>query len=278
MNVLLLFLCITLQIVFISGVLWCGAFPGWIIFVTDFKINLFVLSDCRLLNFAYGFTRHYSSAILVIMCVEKFFALYFPLLAKRVCTVKTAMVVTLVTTCVYIAYDFQCFFVFKKDPESFGCQVVSQSYEAVFYRLDSILYSFGPFTIMIITNAAIIYKLMSLKIKETKGGSNPAGQAISKSATKGTAMLIIDSVMFVVLTGPMAIASILDNLNVPWVQVPSYNMQYMNHCINGVLYCIVGSKFRRELFKILPCCKRSRVENQPLTETANSVTAAASPI
>ena len=211
------------------------------------------------------------------MCVEKLFALYFPLLAKRLCTVKTAKMVTLVTTCVYISYDFQCFFNFE-DLGYFGCEIPNKSYDLFFSRFGSILYSFGPFTIMIFTNAAIIYKLMSVKIKVAKGVANPAGQAISKSATKGTAMLIVVSIMFVVLTGPMAIAMTLNNLDLPWIQVPSYIMQYVNHCVNGVLYCIVGSKFRRELFKILPCCRRNRVGNQLFSETGNSVTATASPI
>ena len=212
------------------------------------------------------------------MCVEKFFALYFPLLAKRLCDVKTAKMVTSVSLCLYFAYDVQIFFVFET-LGSLDCHIPSQSYQVVFDRLDSILYSFGPFTIMIITNTVIIYKLMSIKKKERKEESNPAGQAISKSATKGTAMLIVVSLMFVVLTVPMAIARYLNSLDTPWVQVPSYIMQHVNHSINGVLYCIVGSKFRRELFKILPCCsRRNRVENQSLTETGNSVTAVASPI
>ena len=70
----------------VSGVLWCGAFPGWITYLTRYKTNIFTLSHCKF-SFAYFFTRHYSSAILTIMCVEKFFALYFPLLTKRLCSV-----------------------------------------------------------------------------------------------------------------------------------------------------------------------------------------------
>ena len=177
-------------------------------------------------------------------------------------------------------YECQCFFVLKvvirgRFP---ACLPAPGLYGFVFNWLDSILYSFGPFTIMIITNAAIIHKLMSIKMKETKGGSNPAGQAISKSATKETAMLIIVSLMFMILTGPMAVALIVKGPNSPRIVVIGFIMQYMNHCINGVLYCIVGSKFRRELYKILPCCTRHRNGDQSLSENGNVVTATASPI
>ena len=265
-----------LFVIFISGLLWCGAFPGWIVYATHFKINVFTQSHCKF-NFAYFFTRHYSSAILTIMCVEKFCALYFPLLTKRLCTVKTTKMIVFITALIYIAYESQCFFVLKVVihgglPE---CWPSPGLHGRVFKLLDTILYSFGPFTIMILTNAAIIYKLMSVKIKEAKGG---AGQAISKSATKGTAMLIVVSLMFIILTGPMAVALTLKEPPSPPIILMSFIMQYLNHCINGVLYCIVGSKFRRELFKILPCCRRNRVADQSFSENGNSLTAVATPI
>ena len=33
-------------------------------------------------------------------------------------------------------------------------------------------------------------------------------------------------------------------------------LQYLNRSINGVLYCIVGTRFRNELFNAL-CCRRN---------------------
>ena len=91
-------------------------------------------------------------------------------------------------------------------------------------------------------------------------------------------MLIVVSLMFIILTGPMAVATIMKGPKSPPIEVIGFIMQYVNHCINGVLYCIVGSKFRRELFKILPCCKRNRVRDQSFSENGNGVTATASPI
>ena len=188
--------------------------------------------------------------------------------------------IVLVTVLLYIVYESQCFFVLKVLTKGgvTVCWPGPGVHGLIFNLLDSVLYSFGPFTIMIITNAAIIYKLMSVKIKEGKEGSNPAGQAISKSATKGTTMLIVVSLMFIILTGPMAVALTLKTPNLPLIEIVAFTMQYLNHCINGVVYSIVGSKFRREFLKILPCCKRNRVGDQSGTETGNSITAGASPI
>ena len=39
---------------------------------------------------------------------------------------------------------------------------------------------------------------------------------------------------------------------------------YLNHCINGVLYCVVGTKFRNELISLL--CGRHKNKRSNLTE------------
>ena len=79
----------------------------------------------------------------------------------------------------------------------------------LFSTIIAILYSFGPFAIMILVDFAIIYKFMMAKLKTRLGGTGSTNQALSKSATKGTAMLLTISFAFILLTGPIAIAHII---------------------------------------------------------------------
>ena len=87
-----------------------------------------------------------------------------------------------------------------------------------------------------------------------QNSTESTSQALNKYATKGTAMVVTVSVTFIVLTSPVTIDQVMGRKLTPY---PLYyvfmtSMQYLNHSINGVLYCIVGTKFREELMKKNP--------------------------
>ena len=135
-------------------------------------------------------------------------------------------------------------------------------------RIDSIIYSFGTFTIMLLVNCTIIAKFMKAKYCEhiIQNSTESTSQTLNKYASKGTAMVVTVSVTFIVLTAPVAIDKVTGRKLTPY---PLYfvfmiSMQYLNHSINGVLYCIVGTKFRKELIKLLKChWEKSGMNNQP---------------
>ena len=200
----------------------------------------------------------FSSSLLVMMSLEKCFAVYFPLKSKSICTVRTAKWATGIVGTILASYNITHFFAnesdFSKYYGHYTCFPnfdikVHQSLDAV----DSTLYSFGPFLIMFITNFAIVFKFMRAKCKTNSTEST--NQALAKSATRGTAMVVTVSVMFLILTALCAVDDALwhvirlsDN---PIYFVFRIVTQYLNHSINGVLYCIVGTRFRKEFLKIL---------------------------
>ena len=127
-------------------------------------------------------------------------------------------------------------------------------YVIYLFMVDSILYSFGPFILMTITNLTIVFKLMRAECK-SRHNTESTDQALAKSATRGTAMVVTVSVTFLLLTAPTAVHSILARWYDLVTLFPLYrpfmnSAQYLNHSINGVLYCIVGSRFRKELFDL----------------------------
>ena len=226
----------------------------------------------------YNFCLHYSSSLLVIMSVEKLFALYFPLRTKSICTVSTAKKLTLASAVVFILYDGQNLIINGLKTREDGVKYcywvnIPDGYPDIFNQIHSILYSFAPFTIMAIVNCMIIFKFMMAKWQNRRGGTESVSQALSKSAVKGTVMLITVSTAFIILTGPIAIGRAMYAHNLPPMMYGIVVLlQYLNHSINAVLYCITGSRFRHELMKVFGCYKQKMRSTSSMATNPTSMT------
>ena len=249
--------------------LWCGTFLSWITYLKG-EVFPFTWSNCKLTYFLFYYCRHCSSTLLVVMSLEKCFVLYFPFKAKTICTVKTAQWVSGIVSLGFIIYDCQLFIITESSLYNgfrYCTQVrVSPSYWATYTEIDSILYSFGPFAIMLITNLAIICKFMQARWRSRTNyhRGEVTSQALNKSASRGTAMLVTISMTFIILTSPIALNSakiITTDSDIEIAVIGS--MQYLNHSINVLLYCVVGQKFRQELLKTIIFCKKSGIDETP---------------
>ena len=195
------------------------------------------------------------------MSTEKCFAVYFPLKSKTICTVKTAKWVTGIVGVFLVAYNSIQFFdkkaVFIERYGRYACLFGFEfSVVLILDVVDSTLYSFLPFISMSITNFAIVFKFMTAKCK--RNSTESTNQALAKVATRGTAMVVTVSVTFLILTTPTAF-NMTQSAKTQLANNPLYRAfmnftQYLNHSINGVLYVIVGTKFRNEFLKLI--CRR----------------------
>ena len=88
-------------------------------------------------------------------------------------------------------------------------------------------------------------------------GMSRTNESVSKSSTRGSVMVVTVSLAFIILTSPRAVDSTIQFYiySNPYGNVFLTSMQYLNHSINGILYCILGGKFREELLKVLLCCR-----------------------
>ena len=200
------------------------------------------------------------------MSLEKCFAVYFPLKSITVCTAKTAKWATGILGVILSGYDGMCFFLRKSEiDKTSGYKIcVSDSnfrnVYFVYFRVDAFLYSFVPFALMFITNVAIVFKFMKAKCQSRLGNfTESTNQALVKSAVRGTAMVVTVSVTFLLLTAPISVYSASPTwtplFEHPLFRAYMYLSEYLNHSINGIVYCIVGSRFRREMFILLFCRK-----------------------
>ena len=258
----------------IAVVLWTGCFCFWVIHLTRRQVDIRIFTDCKLYYFLFYFGRHYSSTLLVLMSLEKCFAVYFPLKSKTVCTVKTAKWVTGIVGVVLAAFNLNIFFskpFFIKWYDSHICLYTFDSnIVSILNTVNSVLYSFGPFVLIFTTNFAIVFKFISAKCKHNSIEST--NQALAKAATRGTAMVVTVSVTFIILTTltalDLALYRVIHLGNYPVYNVIMNFGQYLNHSINGVLYCIVGSKFRNELLKVF--CQKEKSGDTSASHSINN--------
>ena len=185
----------------ITVVLWTGCIGAWFRHLTRRQIDPRIWTDCKLYYYLFYFATDYSSMLLVLMSLEKCFAVYFPLKSKTVCTVKTAKWATGIIGIIMAGYNLVYIFVLKasiiKSSGLYTCVYIGNS-RVIVEAVDSVLYSFGPFTLMFITNFAIVFKFMRAKC--TRNSTESTNQALVKSATRGTAMVVTVSVTFIILT------------------------------------------------------------------------------
>ena len=186
------------------------------------------------------------------------------------CTVHTAKRVSAVTALIYVAYDLQFPFLVKVTGihgKFCNYRSVSMTYYRILSFLLRPLYCYTPFTIMILTNSAIIHKFVMAKLRSRNTNTESTNQALSKSATRGTAMLLTASFVFIILTGPNAL------MNITWgSEKPPYLpyvfvvfMRRINYGINWILYCCSAAQFRKELRKLFGCHTNSSHLNSRLT-------------
>ena len=177
--------------------------------------------------------------------------------------------VTIVVTLILIAINMQLFFIFETRALPNGlkyCHLVNVplDYLKIYIKLDYTVNSYFPFSIMVLTNGAIIYKFMRASCARHQGETESTNQALSKSANKGTAMLITVSITFIILTGPLAVVDNDRTINVDQMMYDIFSfLRLLNQSINAVLYCIVGSRFRNELMTTFPFLLCQKETNNP---------------
>ena len=159
------------------------------------------------------------------MSIEKCFAVYFPLKAKTVCTVRTAKWTACIVGIVLAGYDFVYLLGRESFIESSGGHtcVLNGDYTVILTAADSALYSFGPFTFMLSNNFAIIFKFMRPKCTiHLTNATESTNQALVKVATRGTTMVVTVSVTFLLLTAPTAVNQALRKWYYNGIRFPLY--------------------------------------------------------
>ena len=131
-------------------VLWSGCFITWIEILTHDRVYPDTWTDCKPGYYLFYFGRHYSSMLLVLMSIEKCFAVYFPLKSKTVCTVRTAKWVTGVAGIILGGFNVQWLVVMEAAFDEWNDYICVENeyYYPTLDIIDTTFYSFGCFALM----------------------------------------------------------------------------------------------------------------------------------
>ena len=95
------------QNISILGGLCGGSTYYWIHHFSRGTIDIDLWTKCKFGHYFFYFFTTYFTALLVIISVEKFIALYFPFKSKIICTVLIAKRVSLVTGIIFAVFNAQ---------------------------------------------------------------------------------------------------------------------------------------------------------------------------
>ena len=260
-------------------VLYTALLKTWIYYVFEYDIREQNSIVCKIHIWVSFWTDYTSTWLLVAVTLERCVSVWFPHKVKLIFT-KHKTYIIIVSIMVFMALLSSHFLygvglnVKTTDNETVVefCDFISQSYYN-FHRyiwpwIDYCFYSVFPSFILVFCNIAIIYrvKVSSQHILRNESSNSNAIHNRSVASRKSqasslTAMLLITSTAYVVLTTPVCVMVIYKNIfgsdlddamqSLVWAILSM--MQYMNNCVNFVLYCVTGTRFRAELRNL--CCR-----------------------
>ncbi|ELT91182.1 hypothetical protein CAPTEDRAFT_128422, partial [Capitella teleta] len=84
-------------------VLWVSCFKAWIRLMTGFELMHVSAAACKVVTFFYLFSTYLSSWLIVAMTADRFTAVWLPLKASSLCSVRHARILTIVLALLAIA-------------------------------------------------------------------------------------------------------------------------------------------------------------------------------
>ena len=242
----------------------------WIRIITGFNIRTYSDVSCRTLVYVMYSSCSISSWLIVAVSIERVLVVSLPFKAKELSTrrragfVATSIVVivliihTFIFKVVHLSYyeitkSMECMFIPKRDNNGIDPAVLVELFHLF-------VYSVVPAIILLTSNIIIMIKLArssQFQRKSQKGLKCPATN--SSSVKRTTWMLIAVSSSFIILTLPLSLCLLQDNLREvrapATVEMTLFWIKVANHAINFLMYSMSGPAFRRELRHMCKCTR-----------------------
>ena len=244
-----------------TAILYIGLLRQWAIVCRDFDIRNYAEITCKLHPFLLYALNQFQAWLLVIVAIERLIAVFLPHHSKRLCTKTTAAVSLIVNAVLVVALNAHFLWTNQYIRIRFVDHMIAYCTpfdahndnfrRAIWPWIDFVAFSLMPFGILISSNVAILQRVLRSQYAHRKSG-HVHGNATKM--TSMTAILIVVTFTFFVTTAPISIYLIQNdtmrgestsNDGVKWV---AFNLlTYTNNTINFLLYCVSGSRFRKEL-------------------------------
>ena len=274
--------------------LYVTCFRSWM--QITFEVNISVQHDalCKLDLFLLYVLGVLSAWTLVAMTAQRAVCVLFPHRANVLCTVgKSKVIVVSMVLFIAVIHTHLLYGIRVGKQDGRKACVFHKDYTPFFQEIwswvDLLMFSLLPWLCLAVSNSLLVWKLrLSLREAKLSLGSGQADRINDrkKKAKSISITLIAVSTAFLLLTFPMSFYQIINfmfwiiygtlrtfrSLRVfYYIHQISLPLWYANSCINFYVYCLTGSKFRREAKQILRCMFHGDSDKQGGNTTASTL-------
>lgn len=261
--------------VFDTLVLYFSCLRQWLTLLHGNDALSLSSTACKVFNFLSYTFFDVSVWLLVLMTIERFLVVRFPLHAPKISSIARARVAVIALTVFMALVNVHFIWTVHLDEQD-RCVYIQEFehfHDNVWPWIDATVYSFLPFVLLLTFNILIIviHRHSVILRRTTLNISKPrTRERISNQGTqlRLSAMLLLVSFTFLLLSAPNVLLICLRHKYFDFsvqvndfrdiaiyrlVSVTTMFCLYLNHAVNFFLYCITGQMFRRELFRIVTC-------------------------
>ena len=273
-------------------VLYTGLLRQWIYYTFDYDIRHFNEIVCKIHLWLVYTCLDLSAWIIMALTVDRVIATWWPFRARRLCTRTGAIkVVATIVVFLLIVNSHFLYGVANKTHTGNNGTVIKEEkcvpvYEDYFEFLVNVWMIFDllklclvPFTVILVGNICIVVKLMKSQRRLTNMNESSIRHRSSSAAVSSlTVMMLVLSTMFLITTLPFSVYIIGEHywgqtedtqtvatLELWWAIVNM--LMYTNNCVNFLLYCLSGSRFRKEARQLFCVCHRKGSNAQGVLAT-----------
>ncbi|XP_067934946.1 galanin receptor 2a-like [Watersipora subatra] len=256
-----------------TTVMFIGCLRRWVVEVFQVDLLNYSPEACKAVNFFQYWSFDVAVWTLVAMTVHRAAVVIASLKAYKHATRGRAAGVLAVVAVICAGINMHFFFTTTYVGQiCTGDQEYRYFYEFIWPWVDATVYSFLPFTLLLVMNIIIIVSLSKANARKRKMTNNfqqrkKSEQRQGTISQKLTIMLLSATSTFLLLTAPAVILDILRGQGAPYFDLSQTNdmalyilcrqiarvLLYINHSIKFFLYCILGNRFRKQLFVMLGC-------------------------
>lgn len=278
-------MCLTDTYVLVHGCVrnWLRAFDDAFYKNRNITLDIRVIMHCKVPLFFFTLMSDLSVWLIILLCVERFISVWFPIHMKTVCRRQNGVVWLVVTTVVLVLVNANFFVVVERQDisgEKPSCAVshflANSSYYAIWNYIDFAVYSFIPLALIVVLNYFILLKLHQTRQAVRTNSSNAQSARIFKTIACMCIchfVFTMPIVIFFLSEGHCDVVSPICDILVEVALM----LQMANHMSHIFIYSWTSSMFQNDIIKLFDCwcpegclTKREQKRRQGLEETVNN--------
>ena len=225
---------------------------------------------CIILKFLRTFSFGLSSWIITIVAIERSLVVLFPFRANKHSNKKKAKITIFIIFIINVLISSPDIITYVDLNKKIECKVTSffRFYEVnIRFTLVGILTSYLPFTIIVVCNVLLVWKIMAAK-KARRSLSGISEKATGYDVTKLTTVAVVMCLTFLFLTAPSMVFFLLDKIY-HWksyeagiIRSLAPLLALIRAAVNGFLCICCSRTLRGEMMKMI---RRKTKETPELT-------------